>query len=133
MKRGFSFAATAASAFLAGCTLVHVDTDDAPPRLESGGLIDGHLALGVREDDELLQVDLFDGRSNGALGEITVWKLLRVEVGLLGVGLGVGPFDAALGFGFYDPDVPAFEPPSRPVPAAPAEEHDPEDELEAVP
>ena len=67
MKRGFSFLATAASALFAGCTLVHVDTDDAPPRVESGGLIDGHLALGVREDDELLRVDLFDGRSPGAL------------------------------------------------------------------
>ena len=133
MKRGFSFAATAASAFLAGCTLVQVDTDDAPPRVESGGLIDGHLALGVREDDELLQVDLFDGRSSGALGEITLWKLLRVEVGLLGLGVGVGPFDAALGFGLYDPDLPEFEQPSKSSPAAPAEEHETECELERAP
>ena len=129
MKRGISFAAMAASTLLAGCTLVHVDADDTPPRVESGGMIDGHLALGVREDDELLRLDLFEGRSNGALGELTLWKLLRLEVGLLGVGVGVGPFDAALGFGFYDPAVPDFEAPPKSTPAA-AEEPEPEIELE---
>ena len=133
MKRGFSFLATAASALFAGCTLVHVDTDDAPPRVESGGLIDGHLALGVREDDELLRVDLFDGRSPGALGELALWKLLRVEVGLFGVGVGVGPFDAALGLGFYDPALPEFETRPASAPAAPAEEPAAEPDLEAVP
>ena len=62
--------------------------------------------MGLREEDNFLRLELFDGQSDGALAELSIWKLLRLEVGLLGLGVGVGPFDLALGTLFYEPEVP---------------------------
>ncbi len=92
-----------------GCTVTRVSGEDPPPRLESNGLLEGHAALGIRSEDDLLRLKFLDGESDGAVGEIVLWKLLRLEVGLLGVGVGLGPLDLALGVGFYEPRVPDFE------------------------
>lgn len=91
---------------LSSCTLVNVKSGDEPSRLESDGLIDGHLAFGFRSDARILHVSLFDGTSPGALAEFELWKLFRFELGLAGIGLGIGPVDAALGVAFYEPEVP---------------------------
>ena len=97
-------------AALSGCTLVSVGSGgDGPPRVESNGLIEGHAALGIRDEDDFLRVKLLDGESEGALGEIVIWKLFRLEVGALGLGVGVGPFDLALGTLFYEPKVPRMQ------------------------
>jgi len=65
--------------------------------------------VGFRADEEVFSLRLLDGRSDGALGELVVWKLLRVEVGLLGAAVGLGPFDVALGTFFYEPRVPRMQ------------------------
>ncbi len=101
-----------------GCTIMSVDGGDQPPRLESNGLIEGHAAVGIREEHDFIRLKLLDGESDGAVGELVLWKLLRLEVGLLGLGVGVGPFDLALGTVFYEPRVPRFE-------DRPAKEHEP--------
>ena len=92
-----------------GCTIVSVGSEGDPPRVQSDGLVDGHVAFGIREEDDLIEVDLFDGSSPGAIGEISVWKLFRAEVGLAGASLGVGPIDLGLGVVFYDPRVPRMQ------------------------
>lgn len=87
------------------CTLISVDSGTEPPRLESSGLIDGHLAFGVPENDDVLRLDLFDGTSPGAVAELEIWKLLRLEVGLAGATVGLGPLDIGIGVLAYDPEV----------------------------
>jgi len=103
-----------------GCTVARVETEEGPARLESNGLIDGHAAVGFRADDSLFDLELLDGTSDGALAELSLWKLFRLEVGLLGLGVGIGPLDVGLGFGFYEPEVPEFEG-HEPAPSAEVE------------
>lgn len=89
------------------CTVVRVQKSPKPFMLEANGLIDGHAALGFPEEDRVLNVAVLGGsRSQGGLAEVVVWKLLRVEVGLAGLSLGVGPFHLGLGTLFYDPKPP---------------------------
>lgn len=99
-------AAGAAVLLASSCTVLRVDSGSEPPRVQSRGLIDGHVAFGMRDEDELLRLRALDGSSPGSILEVSLWKLFRLEVGLLGAGLGVGPVDAALGVAFYEPRVP---------------------------
>ncbi len=91
---------------LSACTVTRVGSEDAPPRIESSGLLEGHAAVGMRDEDEFFRLRVLDGESEGALGEVVLWKLFRLEVGALGLGVGIGPFDLALGTLFYEPEVP---------------------------
>jgi len=91
---------------LAGCTIVRVDSQNHPPGIRSSGVVDGHLTFGFSDEDALLRAELFDGRSPGAFFELGVWKLFRVELGLAGAAVGVGPVDMGFGVGFYEPRVP---------------------------
>src|SRR5262249_41603133 len=100
------------------CTLVNVGSEGGPPRVQSEGVIEGHAAVGIRDESSLLRVKLLDGESEGALAEVTLWKLFRLEVGALGVGVGVGPFDLALGALFYRPRVPTMISSQTPAEAA---------------
>ena len=93
---------------LSACTITSLGPEQGPPRVESEGLIEGHAALGWRAEDRFLKLRVLDGESDGAVAEFALWKLLRLEVGALGVGLGIGPLDLALGTLFYDPEVPAM-------------------------
>ena len=88
------------------CTVVRVGSHSGPPRLESNGLVDGHVALGISDETHLLHLDLFDGSSSGAIGELVIWKLFRLELGLLGASLTLGPLHLGLGVIAYDPVVP---------------------------
>ncbi len=92
-----------------GCAIVSVGSEGDPPRVQSDGLVDGHVAFGIREEDDLIEINLFDGRSPGAIGEISLWRLFRAEVGLAGASLGLGPIDLGLGVVFYDPRVPHMQ------------------------
>ncbi len=91
---------------VSACTITSIGSEDAPPRVEAEGLIEGHAAFGWRDERRLLELELLDGSSHGAVAELKLWRLLRIEVGLLGIGLGVGPVDLALGTLFYEPEVP---------------------------
>lgn len=97
------------------CTLVRVGAadDDGPARLELDGLVDGHLAVGISDETDLVDLDLLSGRSDGALAELTVWKLLRLELGLAGATVAVGPLELGLGVLAYHPEPWARDPQGR--------------------
>lgn len=114
--------AAALCALASSCTLISVDSQDGPPGARADGLIDGHAVFGWRAEKGLLRAELLDGTSHGALFEISVWKLLRLEAGLAGVCVGIGPFDLGIGTLFFEPVVPQMmqEPKPKPKPAEPA-------------
>ena len=94
------------TALICSCTIMRVDSDSDPARIESRGLIRGHAAAGIPAEDHLLHLDLFDGSSKGAVAELVVWKLFRFELGLAGASIGVGPLSLGLGVFFYDAKTP---------------------------
>ena len=94
------------AALLSGCTITSIGSESGPPRVESDGLLEGHAAFGWRAEDRFFRLRALEGDSDGAVGELVLWKLFRLEIGALGLGIGIGPFDLALGTLFYEPDVP---------------------------
>ncbi|MBM3984266.1 MAG: hypothetical protein FJ296_01020 [Planctomycetes bacterium] len=90
------------------CVVIDVTADHEAGGLKSTGLIGGYATAGWPCDDSLMKLGLLDGRNDGAIFLLQVWKLLRVEVGLLGLAVGLGPLDAGVGILFYDPEPPAY-------------------------
>lgn len=90
------------------CIVIDVRADHEAGGFQSMALIDGYATAGWPADDSLLKLGLLDGRSDGTLLMLQVWKLLRFELGLVGFTLGVGPLDLGLGTLFFDPDPPAY-------------------------
>lgn len=89
---------------LGACNLIHIDTESDRSRSDSHAFISGFVDAGWTDNDPLLDVDLFQN----ALISIDVWKLARLEVGLVGASVGVGPFDAGLGLLFYEARPPRY-------------------------
>jgi len=98
--------AIGAAAGASSCTVVAVQSQDNPVGLRADGLVDGHAVVGWRDERKVLRAELFDGSSPGAIAELALWKLARIEIGLAGLSLGLGPFDVGLGAIWYDPIVP---------------------------
>jgi len=101
-------AGTFAVAALAGCTIVRVDTAGHPTRFEAEGLVNGYAAAGWPTSSGVVDARVLDGPSPGAIGRLSVWKLLRLEVGFVGLALGLGPLDVGLGTLFYEPALPRY-------------------------
>jgi hypothetical protein len=93
-------------AFAPGCKLVDIRTDESHSGVASDGFIRGYATYGWSDQASLLQIELLGGRSRGSILEIELWKLARVELGLLGVSAGIGPLHAGLGVFFYHPTPP---------------------------
>jgi hypothetical protein len=92
---------------LAGCTLI--DVKWAPDRdSHNHGFVNGYVDAGWPASDSLLKLAVFDGPSHGAILYLQLWKLLRVEVGFVGLALGVGPLDAGVGIFVYHPKPPVY-------------------------
>jgi hypothetical protein len=92
--------------FASSCTVTRVDSREGPARIEAHGIVEGHAALGILAETHLLHLDIFDGSSRGAIFELGLWKLLRLEVGIAGASASVGPFHVAVGVLSYEPRVP---------------------------
>lgn len=105
-----------------GCTVVDVHSSNQRAEVHSHGLVDGFASFGFAEDPSFLKVEVLDGRSDGALAMVDLWYLARVEVGLAGASVGVGPFDLGIGTLFYEPR----------SPAKPWSWEDDEDEVETI-
>ena len=91
------------AALLGGCTLIDVRTAEDPARLESDALINGLLSVGMPESGSLFVAQVFDGRSPGAFLSLELWPIARLEAGLVGATIGLGPIDLGLGIGPYRP------------------------------
>jgi len=92
---------------LDGCTLIDVRT--APHGgVHSDAFISGYADAGWPASDSLLKVGLFDGPSRGSIVSLQIWKLLRFELGFVGLALGVGPLDAGVGVLLYEPRPPRY-------------------------
>ncbi len=94
---------------LAGCTLVDIGIgrDRHPGEWTFGGA-GGYAEVGWPANDQLLSADLFGGPNSGTLVSVDLWRLLHLELGLLGLGVGLGPFQIGGGVGFYTPAAPAM-------------------------
>ena len=112
-----ALAALVLAAASSSCTLVELDSREHPSGFEISGVVDGHVAFGFNDERTPLRLELFDGRSSGALAELVVWKLFRLEIGLAGLDIGIGPLDAGLGVLFYEPSLPSY-PSAAPQPPA---------------
>jgi len=99
-------AALVAGLGASSCTVVSVQSQETPVGLRADGLVDGHAVVGWRNEKQAVRLDLFDGTSSGAVFEFVLWRIARLELGLAGFGVGVGPFDVALGALAYDPHMP---------------------------
>jgi hypothetical protein len=88
------------------CTVLNVRTGD--DGLDNHAFISGYLTAGWPEDADLIDLRAFKGENPGALVYFNLWKLLRVEVGLIGVCVGIGPLDAGLGLLFHDVRPPKY-------------------------
>lgn len=109
-----------------GCTILRVDSgNEGGPIWHARGVVDGHLAVGWLDNDRLLNFQLFGGRSSGTLTEFQVWKLLRIEVGAVGLSLGLGPLSVGVGTLFYDPAIPVRLPEDDPLLEDPLDEPEP--------
>ena len=93
---------------LPACIVMDVRATSDGHGFSSVGLIGGYATAGWPADDSILKIGLFEGRSDGTLLYVQVWKLVRVEIGLIGLSLGIGPLDAGIGTLFYDPRPPAY-------------------------
>ena len=94
------------SLLASSCTVLRVDSNHGPPRIESSGVIDSHVALGIPSETHLIHASLFEGASQGAIAELTLWKLFHLELGLAGVAVGLGPIHVGLGVALYEPEIP---------------------------
>lgn len=95
--------ALAAACLVSSCTL---STRSHPPRLQGEGIVEGHIALGIAAEEHLLHASLFGGHNDGSLAELVIWKLLRIELGIAGASLTLGPLHLGLGVLAYEPEVP---------------------------
>lgn len=63
--------------------------------------------FGWPQNDKLLLVDFIGGPDSYTLVRAELWRLLHLEIGLLGLGVGLGPLQAGIGAGLYAPHPPA--------------------------
>jgi hypothetical protein len=93
---------------LIGCTVI--DLRLSPSGARSDAFISGYADAGWPASDSLVKVGLFKGpTSRGSVLYLQLWKLLRFELGFLGVAAGIGPLDAGIGVLFYEPRPPVYE------------------------
>lgn len=93
---------------LASCTVI--DLRLSPSGARSDAFISGYADAGWPASDSLFKVGLFKSpTSDGSILYLQLWKLLRFELGLIGVAAGIGPLDAGIGVLFYEPRPPVYE------------------------
>jgi hypothetical protein len=91
---------------LGACTIIDVRTHDHG--VHSDAFISGYADVGWPASNSLLKLGVFDGPSDGSILYFQLWKLLRLEVGFLGLAGGIGPLDAGFGILLYHPQPPEY-------------------------
>jgi len=97
----------ACCALLGACTVVDAGVlrgaDDWTTKFGA----DGYMEFGWPANDDLLSLDVIGGHNPYTLVTADIWRLLHLEIGLLGAGIGLGPLQVGAGFGLYAPQAPA--------------------------
>lgn len=93
------------------CRVLDVQTDPNATGIRSDALIEGYATFGFADDPSIVRVDVLDGPSRGGIFYFELWYLLRVELGLAGFAVGVGPLDFGIGTLFYHPRSPSADKP----------------------
>lgn len=107
MRSTFALIAVLGLAQLLGaCTIVDIRTHEHG--VHSHAFISGYADAGWPASNSLLKLGLFDGPSDGSILYFQLWKLLRLEIGFLGLAGGIGPLDAGFGILLYDPQPPEY-------------------------
>ena len=107
MRPTFALIAVLGLAQLLGaCTIVDIRTHEHG--VHSDAFISGYADVGWPASNSLLRLGIFDGPSDGSILYFQLWKLLRLEVGFLGLAGGIGPLDAGFGILLYDPQPPEY-------------------------
>ena len=106
MRASLVVSAVLVLSLLGGCTVV--DLRVAPDSAHSDALVSGYVDAGIPARDSLLKAGLFKGPSRGSMLYLQLWKLLRLEVGFLGLAAGIGPLDAGVGVLLYEPRPPEY-------------------------
>jgi hypothetical protein len=107
MRLHFALAAVLGCTLFSSCTLL--DFRVQPDRNERNrALVTGFVSAGWPEDDSVLKAGLFRGQSHGSILYLQVWKPLRLDIGFVGVAVGVGPLDAGLGVLLHKPRPPRY-------------------------
>ncbi len=91
---------------LTGCTVIDIRNDEGRSGVESSGLIHGYATWGWSDTNSIARLEVLDGNSPGSILLVELWKIARVEIGLLGLSAGVGPANAGVGVLFYKPQPP---------------------------
>jgi len=94
-----------ACAVLAGCTIV--DAGVGRNAHWAWGGAGGYADCAWPANDALLAADVIGGPNSGSLVSVDIWRLLHLEVGLFGAGVGLGPLQIGGGVGWYTPGAPA--------------------------
>lgn len=97
----------ACSLLLGACTAVDLGVGRGASSWETDFDANAYFEMGWTDNDSLLAVDIVGGSNAYSLVSVDIWRLLHLEVGLLGVGLGIGPLQFGAGFGLYAPVAPA--------------------------
>jgi hypothetical protein len=93
-------------ALFTSCTVLKVGASDSG--FESDAFISGHLTAGWPDDLAIIDLKILDGYNDGSIFWFNIWNIVRLEVGLVGASVGVGPLDFGLGILFYEAYPPSY-------------------------
>ncbi len=94
-------------ALLGACTVVDGGVGRGASDWTTSFDANAYMDFGWPANESLLSVDLLGGPNSYTLVSADVWRLLHLEIGLLGVGVGLGPLQVGAGLGLYAPHAPA--------------------------
>jgi hypothetical protein len=104
----YRFALLLAGCVLLGaCTVVDAGVGRGASHWSTNFDANAYMDFGWPTNDSLLSLDVIGGPNSYTLVTADVWRLLHLEIGLLGAGIGLGPLQLGAGIGLYAPHAPA--------------------------
>ena len=92
---------------LGACTVVDAGVGRGAEDWKTDLQWNAYADWGWPTTEQVLLLDVVGGPNAYTLLRADLWRLLHVEIGLLGLGLGIGPLQAGIGAGLYGPVAPA--------------------------
>ena len=91
---------------LGACTVVDAGVGRGANSWTTHFDANAYMQFGWPANENLLSLDVIGGPNSYTLVTGDIWKLLHLELGLLGAGIGIGPFQFGAGIGLYAPSAP---------------------------